>query len=373
MSTIFASRFSVRFVKSASVVAIAAALAGCAADTVRFSDGFYTGAVPQQKVGAVQTPFPENAPVQPYQPPSAHTQAPPTGLDYTYTSSVPQDSAVQRQQLATPTAAPANANLETIKSRTSTPPVIKSAATKAKAGWSAVGGTMVTARSNDTVETIAKRYGVPAGEVAKANSLNRSAVIASGTKLIIPVYNSEGAAPSRSTASNTAVTNKVATNTATTNVPVPNNRPRGTEVASLAPSIAASQVPAVANSVTKSGKYVVSSGDTLSRIAAQTGASVASIKRLNGLSSDNLQIGQSLLIPGFAGNPDAATLAAKPANVDPITTGNAKTVKKEVVAYTPPKAQVKTNGSIATIDETSKASAPANTGVATMRWPVKGR
>ena len=108
MSTIFASRLSVRFVKSVSVVAIAAALAGCASDTVRFSDGFYTGAVPKQPSRAVQTPFPENAPVQTYQPPSAHTQAPPVNADYTYTSAVPQNSNVQRQQLSAPTTAAAN-------------------------------------------------------------------------------------------------------------------------------------------------------------------------------------------------------------------------------------------------------------------------
>lgn len=364
MSTIFTSRFSVRFVKSVSVVAIAAALAGCASDTVRFSDGFYTGAVPQQGVSPVQTPFPENAPVQPYQPPSAHTQAPPTGLDYTHTSSVPQNSAVQRQQLATPTAAATN--LESIKTATPKPQAVASAATKTtpKKGWNAVGGTMVTMGANDNIDTLAKRYGVPAKEIAKANGLSRTAVVAGGTKLIIPVYNADGV--------KTSSTAAIAPATAT-NVPVPNTRPLGTEVASLAPSIAASAAPTVANGVAKSGKYVVSSGDTLSRIAAQTGASVSSIERLNGLSSDNLQIGQSLLIPGFAGNPDAASIAAKPANVDPITTGNSAAANKKVVAYTPPKVKVKTNGSIATIDQSSTASAPADTGVDKMRWPAKGR
>ena len=66
MSTIFVSRLSARFVKSVSIIAIGAALAGCASDTVRFSDGFYTGAVPKQSVAPVQTPFPENAPSQTY-------------------------------------------------------------------------------------------------------------------------------------------------------------------------------------------------------------------------------------------------------------------------------------------------------------------
>ncbi len=364
MSNKFADRFSVRFVKSVSIFAMAAALAGCASDTVRFSDGFYTGAVPKQRVGPVQTPFPDNAPVQTYQPPSAHTQAPSTNLDYTYTSAVPQSpavpqsSAVQRQQLTAPTAAaPA---LEPIRTPSTSAAAVASAATKVtpKAGWSAVGGTMVTMGGNDNIDTLSKRYGVPANEIAKANGLSRNAVIAGGTKLIIPVYNAGGARVPASVA-NAA--------------PIPSTRPAGTEVASLAPSIAASSVSKAPDGVAQTGKFVVASGDTLSAIAARTGASVTSIKRLNGLSSDNLQIGQTLLIPGYAGNPNAEKLAAQPANVDPITTGNPVTANKEVVAYTPPKAKVETSGSISTIDASSTASAPANTGVSKMRWPAQGR
>lgn len=358
MSYIFANRLSVRFVRSVSVFAMAAALAGCASDTVRFSDGFYTGAVPKQNVASVQTPFPENAPVQTYQPPSAHTQAPPPELDYTYTSAVPQNPAVQRQELNAPV--PAAPKLDPIKTSSTNAEIVKSAATKtiSKAGWSAVGGTMVTMGSNDTIDTLAKRYGVPANEVAKANGLNRNAVVAGGTKLIIPVYNASGARVPASVA-NAA--------------PIPSSRPQGTQVASLAPSIAASSVAKTADGVASTGKFTVSSGDTLSGIASRTGASVSSIKRLNGLPSDDLKIGQTLLIPGYAGNPSAEKLASQPKNVDPITTGNSVPAKKEVVAYTPPKAKVENSGSISTIDATSTASAPANTGVSKMRWPVQGR
>ncbi len=44
--------------------------------------------------------------------------------------------------------------------------------------------------------------------------------------------------------------------------------------------------------------YVVKSGDNLSRIAATHGATVAGIKAANGLTSDVIQVGQSLVIPG---------------------------------------------------------------------------
>ena len=367
MSTLFASRFSARFVKSVSVFAVAAALSGCASDTVRFSDGFYTGAVPKQQAGAVQTPFPNNAPQQTYQQPNHQNQANSangSNIDYTHTSAVPKNSTVQRQQLTAPTTqtavvAPASTNLETIKpKKPEKPAVLASTATKAivEPGWSAVGGSVVTLKANENLSVLGKRYGVPASEIAKANGLNKSAVIAAGTKLIIPVYNSK--------------TSKSSTTTVV--APIPSNRPANTQVASLAPSIAAATKPAIAEDIAKSGKYIVASGDTLSRIAAKTGVSVASIKRLNGLSSDNLKIGQSLLIPGLAGNPTQAKLANTATKIDPVTTGNTEK-PKEVASYTPPKAKIETKGSIATIDSSSTASAPAKTGVGNMRWPAQGR
>jgi LysM repeat protein len=43
--------------------------------------------------------------------------------------------------------------------------------------------------------------------------------------------------------------------------------------------------------------YTVKRGDTLYAIASQFGTTVAELKRINGLTSNNLKIGQKLKIP----------------------------------------------------------------------------
>ena len=45
-------------------------------------------------------------------------------------------------------------------------------------------------------------------------------------------------------------------------------------------------------------EYVVESGDTLSLIASAFNTTVQNLKSMNGLKSDNLRIGQKLLVPG---------------------------------------------------------------------------
>lgn len=63
---------------------------------------------------------------------------------------------------------------------------------------------------------------------------------------------------------------------------------------------AGTTVPAPTPTVVPDGatSYVVKSGDNLSRIAAAHGTTVAGIKTANGLTSDVIQVGQSLVIPG---------------------------------------------------------------------------
>lgn len=57
------------------------------------------------------------------------------------------------------------------------------------------------------------------------------------------------------------------------------------------------KIPSASSTPAPYFKYIVRSGDTLWQLAQRYGTTVSEIKNLNGLSSDNLSIGQVLLIP----------------------------------------------------------------------------
>ncbi len=110
-------------------------------------------------------------------------------------------------------------------------------------------------RSGETISGIAKRYHVSTGEVRDANPrIPRSGMIRVGQRLIIP-------------------TNGF---TAETRAAI-----AATQSSARAPSRSATT-------------YTVRRGDTLSGIAKRYGTSASTLKRINGLSSDRLKVGQKL-------------------------------------------------------------------------------
>jgi murein DD-endopeptidase MepM/ murein hydrolase activator NlpD len=59
-------------------------------------------------------------------------------------------------------------------------------------GWSANGGTPITVGSNDNLNTISQRYGVPSSAILAASGLSSPAQVKPGQRVVIPVYNAGG-------------------------------------------------------------------------------------------------------------------------------------------------------------------------------------
>jgi murein DD-endopeptidase MepM/ murein hydrolase activator NlpD len=72
-------------------------------------------------------------------------------------------------------------------------PVSGSAPAPGPGGYSAAGGTSVTVGSNDSLNAISQRYGVPAAAILTASGMSSPAQVRPGATVVIPVYNAAGA------------------------------------------------------------------------------------------------------------------------------------------------------------------------------------
>ncbi|MEN0000459.1 MAG: peptidoglycan DD-metalloendopeptidase family protein [Pseudomonadota bacterium] len=354
---------------------------------MRFSDNFYTNAVPSRPPAAVNSAYPGAAPAGQapvytsnpnYQPvPVYQAQpaygAPPTtnGVDNFATGSVrgmPQ--AVARAPLPSTSAVPSAPPVTTTPVSVPVPaapqaPVAAAPATTASSqgeGWTRTGGTYITMREGETVYNLAKRYGVPANAIMEANGISDARGVQAGQRVLIPVYVYSRTAPASTpdadpnvVSASSSIGGRSDVNVA--RAPTPSSRPQ-----------AAVPAPAPTQAPVAGGRYIVQSGDTLYGISRKTGASVDALRRTNSLTSDSLRIGQALIVPGLTAS--GTQTAANTANLDQRATGSTPAVAPQpspqpAVPYKPP--------SVSTIDQSSTASAPASTGLKTMRWPVRGR
>lgn len=187
-----------------------------------------------------------------------------------------------------------------------------------------------------------------------------------------------------------------ATDPAATHLPLPKREPqKNSAILPQAPQLrqkeqAASGEPRKATATqtppSVGGDYTVAAGDSLYGISHRTGVSVEAIKKANGLSDGHLRIGQKLAIPSAGGAklasaaspaPAPVVEAAKPAapaKVDPVVTATAKpdADAAKPAGYTPPQQPQSASTTIASAEDDSNA-APSASGIAQMRWPVRGR
>ncbi|SMF66428.1 Murein DD-endopeptidase MepM and murein hydrolase activator NlpD, contain LysM domain [Xaviernesmea oryzae] len=417
--------------KSVAKLAVAALLAsvatGCSSDATRFSglfsssDNITTASIPQRQGsgaygqaptpqadlgnGQALPPIPQNdygsrgaAMAQPYPAansggyasPARAASAPvsvqrselaaPSGMSASRSApSMGGDPATRREALAQPfpgrqggstlsaPSAPRTAGDDVVTG------TVRSQAPQAApmSGWSTVNAPRVTLRPGETASTLSKRYGVPEKEILKANG----GAIAAGQSVVIPTFG-----PARNSAKTAAgdidLQNKV---------PAPAREPE--QKVAVLPTPARDKALAEPARITPpaGGKplgdtYTVKPGDTLTKIARETGTSVDQLKAANNLTSGGIRVGQTLKVAkGGAAPADTvktASIPQQPVEKPAATPKPAASAAAPVVQASAP-AAAKVAAETASISEVEKkadvaAVAPQSTGIGKYRWPVNG-
>jgi murein DD-endopeptidase MepM/ murein hydrolase activator NlpD len=221
--------------------------------------------------------------------------------------------------------------------------------------WSWDGGTAITVAPGETVDSIARRHGVPVAVIMEANNLASPNAIQAGQRLVIPRYGSSAAVAGVP--------------------PSPHLTAPAAPAVAAAPTVAAAPKPAPVSTASASphaagpinpGVHVVAPGETLTKIAHLYGKSIAEIAKANNiLPYSKVSIGDRIVIPGArisSGKPevDQAGAASKPTNTKTI----ASNVPTQSASMVTPSAE--TPGT----DTAAKAAVEATPG---FRWPVRGR
>ena len=195
------------------------------------------------------------------------------------------------------------------------------AARPAPAGhWTWDGGSPVTVGYGETVETIGRKYGVPASAIMQTNGITNATAIKPGQRLVIPRYVSNSAP----------------------HAPAPRVSPR------------------VAESV-----HVVQPGEGLIGIARKYGVTLAALAHANNIQPyAKISIGDRLRIPG--GRPVAERRTAPPHLAQP------RTVAPQKVASAPVQTARVAIPETRTTESVTHTAEPAGA-VPSFRWPVKGR
>ena len=292
-SEMLRSRFSPR---AAVLALVSVGVAACSADTTRFNDN----------------PFASHGNPE-------------------LTASMPQAQTAQAPQPRSATSVAANSTAVG-PGRSSASEVTGSVLRKStsSSNWSWDGGTAITVAAGETIDTIARRHGVPASVVMQANNITGPATLYPGQRLVIPRYKSSRVA--------TAPAPRPAVPT-----PAPAASPPG-----------------------NGGVHVVAAGDTLSKIAHRYHKPVNEIAKANNIQpTATLNVGDRLTIPGAQPSPVKASASPPAAPAKPVASAAPKEAEPaqnaNVVAPTDQ------------LDKEATKLAEGTGAVPKFRWPANGR
>jgi murein DD-endopeptidase MepM/ murein hydrolase activator NlpD len=321
-----------------AIALIALGLASCSSEVTRFDDdpfgNPFKGTPPREVTGsasAVQSA------------PSGRIEAQPLPQTQSYQALPPPDPNHQSSLPVSPGTSGGSAGM-TSYGPVAAPPgdVVAARHAPAAADWQWDGGTAITVASGETLDSLSRRYSVPAPAIMRANGLTTAAPLQTGQRLVIPRYNSASVAASN----------------------------RGAAPKAGAPYIVAGGAPSslrVAPRVPPpGGVHVVQPHETLTSIARRYSKTVTEVASANHIPPyTRVKMGDRIVIPGVA-------VAAAPKQPPPAV---ASTPDSKVVRADPPQhAQVVTPetrddagvGS-STNGTSSKNEAPS------FGWPARGR
>jgi murein DD-endopeptidase MepM/ murein hydrolase activator NlpD len=233
--------------------------------------------------------------------------------------------------------------------------------------WDWNGGTAVVVGPGETLESVARKHGVPVEALAGANSISDPASVRPGQRLVIPRYTVPGAGT------------KIAQGTPHESQPrsgTPGTSPGG---ARLPPSAAEGTGQTL---LPVAPVHTVASGDTLSKIARQYRVKVKDLAVANGIEPDaRLAVGTKLAIPvpsGAAPAKAAAAPGARPPVLTQTVPVAARSQPRSGAAVPIPvvaSADAPANARVAAVGEapTEPGGAPAVGATQTFRWPIRGR
>ena len=256
------------------------------------------------------------------------------------TSTQPSGIVIEQGQAPTPVA-----KLPTPKSTVRTVPALPKAGPKpavapkgplattapaVAAGSAAAGaGFVYTVKPGDQLFALSRKYNVRLSAIVKANPGLNPDRIRIGQKITIP-----GVTGPSATAVAAAPT--VAPMAVTKTTP-----PKSTMLAAApaAPTAASTVAPVKTKPAFKpyvgaTKEYTVKSGDSLGKIACESGISIRALKELNKLVKDNVRIGQKLLVPAEKVVKETKTAAEAPKTVAASKTATPAAVKKAESAKT---------------------------------------